>query len=470
MASNTLAGIPLKYITLVSLTLQNSLLAILLHHSRTVSNKKLYSASAAVLLNEILKCLISFLVALHNSYNRKISLTNRPHSRGTNNHDIYGTVDSSVQLGESSKWNENEESTGFLRKPQQVSMLEQDFEDWKRSSRGVLPNLLLHSKQILSEIISGDCWKLSIPAILYVIQNNLQFVAAANLDVATFSVTYQLKILTTAMCSVVMLRRRLSASKWISLFFLAVGVALVQLNQTNSSGAKSKMKDHSGTADRFIGFVAVTSACFTSGLAGVYFELVLKSSNKVDLWVRNIQLSLFSLLPALFTSLVTSSSTDGEHLFSNFGFWAWATVLTQVVGGLVTALVIKFADNILKGFATSLSIILSTLAGVFLFGSPFPVGSAFGALVVLMSTFSYNHFSDTPPPSTSSSSLINPFNSSSNPIIARELVSTTTSVSPARSQTPTLQHQYDWSEKIMNEKRSPIRRTTLSGKEKERIS
>lgn len=43
---------------------------------------------------------------------------------------------------------------------------------------------------------SGDCWKLSIPAVLYVIQNNLQFVAASNLDVATFSVTYQLKVST----------------------------------------------------------------------------------------------------------------------------------------------------------------------------------------------------------------------------------------------------------------------------------
>ncbi|KAA1120610.1 hypothetical protein PGTUg99_008930 [Puccinia graminis f. sp. tritici] len=287
----------------------------------------------------------------------------------------------------------------FSRKPP-VSMFEQDFHDWRRSSRSWSRMIIDHSKQILLEIISADCWKLSIPAVLYVIQNNLQFVAAANLDVATFSVTYQLKILTTALCSVVMLGRQLSVTKWTALFFLAVGVALVQLqNISTQPGGSSSKKSPADTADRFIGFIAVTSACFTSGLAGVYFELVLKSSNKVDLWIRNIQLSLFSLLPALFTTLFTSSSQEG-HMFSNFGFWAWATVLTQVIGGLVTALVIKFADNILKGFATSLSIILSTLAGVFIFGTPLPLGSALGSLVVLFSTYAYNSSSDTKPPSS----------------------------------------------------------------------
>lgn len=41
-------------------------------------------------------------------------------------------------------------------------------------------------------------------------------------------------------------------------------------------------------------------------------------------------------------------------------FCLLATCL-QALGGLVIAAVIKYADNILKGFATSLSIILSTL-------------------------------------------------------------------------------------------------------------
>lgn len=40
-------------------------------------------------------------------------------------------------------------------------------------------------------------------------------------------------------------------------------------------------------------------------------------------------------------------------------------VFLQALGGLVIAAVIKYADNILKGFATSLSIILSTLISYF---------------------------------------------------------------------------------------------------------
>lgn len=98
--------------------------------------------------------------------------------------------------------------------------------------------------------------------------------------------------------------------------------------------------------------------------AQVYFELVLKGS-KVDLWIRNIQLSCFSLLPALIPIFFPRLSMSGDDfslmptmpsdLFEHFGPSAWAVVWAQVLGGLVTAIVVKYSDNIMKGFATSLA-------------------------------------------------------------------------------------------------------------------
>jgi UDP-sugar transporter A1/2/3 len=141
------------------------------------------------------------------------------------------------------------------------------------------------------------------------------------------------------------------------------------------------------------GFGAVIAACFTSGLAGVYFEMVLKNS-KADLWVRNVQLSLFSLIPALLPVLYSTTPPHSRgfflDLFRNFGGWAWATVSIQVFGGLITAVVIKYSDNILKGFATSLSIIISSLASVMLFNFRITPSFIIGSTTVLVATWMYN--------------------------------------------------------------------------------
>ncbi|KAF9071070.1 nucleotide-sugar transporter-domain-containing protein [Rhodocollybia butyracea] len=328
IVSPRICGMPLKYVSLVTLAVQNAALSIVMHYSRVSTPPSLaYSPASAVLLNELLKGSISFVIALA----RTPQMTDVPWHR-------------------MSLW-------------QIICALPYP---------GSAPFLTL-----CGEIFSPDCWKLSIPAILYVVQNSLQFVAISNLPVASFQVTYQMKILTTAAFSVALLRKKLTSTKWLSLFFLAIGVGIVQIQTSSVSAPKNQSVGsahdsaplHIHVMSPLKGFGAVTAACFTSGLAGVYFEMVLKNS-KADLWVRNVQLSLFSLIPALLPILYTSTPTSVDFfsgLFRNFGMWAWATVSIQVFGGLVTAIVIKYSDNILKGFATSLSIVLSFLASVFLF-------------------------------------------------------------------------------------------------------
>ncbi|KAK7467219.1 hypothetical protein VKT23_004277 [Stygiomarasmius scandens] len=329
----SLWGIPLKYISLVTLAVQNSMLTIIMHYSRvSTPPSRMYSAATAVLMNEVLKGSISLLIAFWRIESEKGS-TCRP-----------------------------------LAVAERVRKLSRD-------------------------VFSTDCWKLSIPAILYVIQNNLQYVAASNLEAATFQVSYQMKILTTAAFSVMLLRKKLSSLQWVSLFFLALGVGIVQI-QSGAGNHQSSSDLPSMNATK--GFIAVVAACFTSGLAGVYFEMVLKNSQG-DLWVRNVQLSLFSLLPCVAHIVFSQESSPSfgqpgwlSGLFSNFGVWAWATVLVQVLGGLVTAMVIKYSDNILKGFATSLSIVISFLASVALFDFRLSWTFIIGSAIVLNATWLYN--------------------------------------------------------------------------------
>jgi drug/metabolite transporter (DMT)-like permease len=126
--------------------------------------------------------------------------------------------------------------------------------------------------------------KLCVPSLLYTVQNNLLYLALTNLDAATYQVCYQLKILTTALFSALLLQRKFSATKWASLVVLTVGVAIVQLSgsgdqHSNSSSATDtehhqealERADQAERQNRWIGLIAVLCAACTSGFSGVYF-------------------------------------------------------------------------------------------------------------------------------------------------------------------------------------------------------
>lgn len=94
-------------------------------------------------------------------------------------------------------------------------------------------------------------------------------------------VTYQLKILTTALFTVAILRRQLLPTQWTALVVLLVGVAMVQLAQTEPEKSPQKTPSSGPEQNRWIGFGAALAACVLSGFAGIYFEKILKVSKSV---------------------------------------------------------------------------------------------------------------------------------------------------------------------------------------------
>eukprot|EP00842_Homolaphlyctis_polyrhiza_P000169 jgi/Hompol1/1152/HPOL_004471-RA len=131
-----LFGVPLKWVSLVTLVLQNAALAILMRYAQTQPGPR-FLTSTAVVMAELLKLAVS--LAIHINDERRVA-----------------------RITISKLWTD-------LFGP------------------------------------DSDWLKMTVPAILYFIQNNLQYVAVHLLDVATFQVTYQMKILTTALFSVILL-------------------------------------------------------------------------------------------------------------------------------------------------------------------------------------------------------------------------------------------------------------------------
>ncbi|PYH94721.1 UDP-galactose transporter [Aspergillus ellipticus CBS 707.79] len=280
---------------------------------------------------------------------------------------------------------------------------------------------------LTTTIFSGDSWKLAIPACLYTLANSLQYIALSNLQPAAFQVSYQLKLIVVAISSLVMFKRSISLRKWGLLVLLVVGVALVQMPTGNPDeitlqdeaahlafprsleewkaaklgrenlhkrsatyeGIEEDMMTANPRMNAAIGLLATVGACLASGLASVYFEKVLRdSANSTSLWIRNVQLAVYSIFPTLFIGVVF---LDGEKVAANGFFegynWAvWSTVLVQAIGGIATSFCIGYAHRDAKNMATAASIVLTTLGSIWLFELELTANFLLGSFAVLVAT------------------------------------------------------------------------------------
>lgn len=97
----------------------------------------------------------------------------------------------------------------------------------------------------------------------------------------------------------------------------------------------------------------------------------------------------------MFFGLLTTYLSDGPEVqlkgfFFGYTSLVWAAITVQSAGGLIVALVVKHADNILKGFATSSAIIISCVVSMILFDFDLTLMFALGSLLVIFSTFLYS--------------------------------------------------------------------------------
>ncbi|CAH8543663.1 unnamed protein product [Heterobilharzia americana] len=267
-----------------------------------------------------------------------------------------------------------------------------------------------------------DCILVSVPGMVYTIQNNLLFVGYSNLDAVSFQISYQLKIFTTAIFFRIILSKQLSRVQWLSLGILFTGVVLTQLNdimksdnmitdkQMNATN-KASSSSSSGSKNLFFGLSSVVLACSCSGFAGVFFEKLLKTSYK-SVAVRNIQLAFYGVT----VGIITVYLKDGYEIhmkgfFYGYDSIVWIAILIQSLGGLLIAATIRYADNIRKGFASSLAIVLTFILSIFWFNFHPTILFFLGAILVIIATVVYSAY---PPMNSPGNTITTHGNSNSN--------------------------------------------------------
>ena len=250
--------------------------------------------------------------------------------------------------------------------------------------------------------------KMLILAAIYGAMNILSFVALEYIGAGEFTICAQLKILSTAGFSVIILRRSLSWTKWRALFLLVLGCILVvspslDLKVTSVESEEAAAESESSSFLQLLGFGAVLTEVMLSGFASIYFEKVVKSTTEVvTIWERNFQLGLYSM--AMYGGIMVYDGMSSERqAWSN---WSWLTVSVSMfgaVGGLLVAATLKYADSILKTMAAAGAIVLSTILGYLLLDGPMGLVTCVGGGAVIVAICNFS-FDATPALASSSSS------------------------------------------------------------------
>ncbi|KAK4476354.1 hypothetical protein RD792_015503 [Penstemon davidsonii] len=258
-----------------------------------------------------------------------------------------------------------------------------------------------------------------IPSIIYLVHNNVQFATLTYVETSTYQIMGNLKIVTTGIlfrcclvdiktfilnfkgyvwflnfrhiyisCSRLFLKRKLSTLQWMAIVLLAIGTTTSQVKGCGQASCNSVF---SSPIQGYM--LGILSACL-SALAGVYTEFLMKKNNDSLYW-QNIQLYTFGAIFNL-AKLVLDDFRSGfergawwQRLFNGYSITTWMVVLNLGSTGLLVSWLMKYADNIVKVYSTSMAMLLTMLLSVFLFNFKPTLQLFLGIFVCIMSLHMY---------------------------------------------------------------------------------
>ncbi|KAK4491496.1 hypothetical protein RD792_002246 [Penstemon davidsonii] len=198
-----------------------------------------------------------------------------------------------------------------------------------------------------------------IPAALYLVKNLLQYYIFAYVDAPGYQILKNLNIISTGVLYRIILKKKLSETQWAAFILLCAGCTMAQLNSNSDRVLQTP----------FQGWLMAIIMALLSGFAGVYTEAIIKKRPSRNINVQNFWLYVFGMVFNAVVILVQDfDAVINKGFFHGYTLITFLMILNHALSGIAVSMVMKYADNIVKVYSTSVAMLLTAVVSVFLFG------------------------------------------------------------------------------------------------------
>ncbi|KAL2876535.1 hypothetical protein SGCOL_008110 [Colletotrichum sp. CLE4] len=337
-----------------------------------------FSPSASVTISEFLKMLLST-IFFYNECKRRVADGIRPSTRGGGSG--YASIATELPLAERSSLDEKREEEGL-----NGSASSSSTGNIVERNNGPLPPLDVRTywSYVRGEVTRDVRYGFCNLALFYVLINNSIFVSYKMADPGTIQLTKSGVTFITALVMIATLNTKISKIQWIAILMQICGLMVTQYNPTT------------GTTYPFSTYFILLFQVFLSASSGVYNQALLKTDDS-SLHADNMILYGAGAAMNLLCHLVIKTlKADEPGFFEGYtSFGAIMVIVSNVFIGLAITAVYKYADAVIKCFATAVA------TGILLYVSPILFGTSLsflvlpGTVVVFVASWLYM---DNPPP------------------------------------------------------------------------
>ncbi|KAG4165200.1 hypothetical protein ERO13_A13G064400v2 [Gossypium hirsutum] len=217
-----------------------------------------------------------------------------------------------------------------------------------------------------------------IPALLYLVKNLLQYYIVAYVDAPGYQILKNLNIISTGVLYRSILKRKLSEIQWAAFILLCAGCITAQLNSRSDHVLQTPLQ----------GWIMAIVMALLSGFAGVYTEAIIKKRPSRNINVQNFWLYIFGMAFNAVAILIQDfDAVMNKGFFHGYSIITTLIILNHALSGIAASMVMKYADNIVKVYSTSVAMLLTAIVSVFLFGFNLTLAFFLGAIVVSVSVY-----------------------------------------------------------------------------------